>query len=90
MIRVVEKFLAGLDHFLTLKKVEFSITDKAKAWLAREGYDPKFGARPLDRLIQDTIKDPLAEEILSGRLKNGGKVRVKISGSRLAFSFPTT
>ncbi|MEA3240303.1 MAG: AAA family ATPase, partial [Pseudomonadota bacterium] len=88
MIRVVDKFLAGLDHFLTMKKVEFSITDKAKIWLAGKGYDPKFGARPLDRLIQDTIKDPLAEEILFGKLKGGGRVRIKISGSRLAFSFP--
>ena len=88
MIRVVDKFLARLDHFLTRKNVDFSITDKAKAWLARKGYDPKFGARPLDRLIQDTIKDPLAEEILFGKLKSGGRVRVKISGSQLAFSFP--
>jgi len=88
MIRVVDKFLAGLDHFLTRKNVEFSITDKARTWLARHGYDPKFGARPLDRLIQDTIKDPLAEEILSGRLQNGGRVRVKVSGSQLGFSFP--
>ncbi|MEA2108499.1 MAG: ATP-dependent Clp protease ATP-binding subunit ClpA [Pseudomonadota bacterium] len=88
MIRVVDKFLTRLDHFLTMKKVEFSITDKAKIWLAGKGYDPKFGARPLDRLIQDTIKDPLAEEILFGKLKGGGRVRVKISGSRLAFSFP--
>ncbi|NIA18873.1 MAG: ATP-dependent Clp protease ATP-binding subunit ClpA [Xanthomonadaceae bacterium] len=88
MIRVVDKFLAVLDHFLTRKNIDFSITDKAKAWLARNGYDPKFGARHLDRLIQDTIKDPLAEEILFGKLKNGGRVRVKICGSRLDFSFP--
>jgi len=88
MIRVVEKFLARLDHFLSRKKVDFFITDKAKAWLAEKGYDPKFGARPLDRLIQDTIKDPLADEILFGRLKGGGKVRVKTSGNRLGFSFP--
>jgi ATP-dependent Clp protease ATP-binding subunit ClpA len=88
MIRVVDKFLARLEHFLTRKNVYFSITDKAKVWLAGKGYNPKFGARPLDRLIQDTIKDPLAEEILFGKLKSGGRVRVKISGSRLAFSFP--
>ncbi|RLB69215.1 MAG: ATP-dependent Clp protease ATP-binding subunit ClpA [Deltaproteobacteria bacterium] len=88
MIKVVDKFLAGLDHFLARKNVEFSITDKAKTWLARHGYDPKFGARPLDRLIQDTIKDPLAEEILSGRLRNGGRVRVKVNGKQLGFSFP--
>ena len=88
MIRVVDKFLASLDHFLTKKNIDFSITDKAKSWLAKKGYNPKFGARPLDRLIQETIKDPLAEEILFGKLKSGGRVRVKINGSRLAFSFP--
>ncbi|MBN2332374.1 MAG: ATP-dependent Clp protease ATP-binding subunit ClpA [Deltaproteobacteria bacterium] len=88
MIRVVDKFLTKLDHHLIKQKVEFSITDAAKSWLAEHGYDPKFGARPLDRLIQETIKDPLAEEILFGRLQGGGIVRARRGKDGITFSFP--
>ena len=70
------------------KKVEIDITEEAKEWLAKEGYDEKMGARPLDRLIHDKIKKPLSEEILFGKLENGGKVTIDIKDDELVFEYP--
>lgn len=76
MERVVDKFIDELQWQLAEKKITLELGEAARAWLAEKGYDPAFGARPLARVIQTEIKDPLAEEILFGRLKNGGHVRI--------------
>src|SRR6266850_105950 len=75
---VVEKFLMQLDEQLAEKKVEASFTDALKAHLAKKGFDPLMGARPMARLIQDTIRRGLADELLFGRLQHGGKVTIDI------------
>ena len=76
ILRVVDKFLTQLEAQLHEKKVDAHFTDELKAWLAEEGFDPLMGARPMARLIQDTIRSALAEELLFGRLVNGGKVTI--------------
>jgi ATP-dependent Clp protease ATP-binding subunit ClpA len=78
IMRVVEKFLMQLDEQLAEKKVEASFTDKLKQHLAKKGFDPLMGARPMARLIQDTIRRALADELLFGRLQHGGKVAIDI------------
>ena len=87
--RVVEKFVLELEALLTDRDVTFDLTPEATRWLGEKGYDDAFGARPLARVIQDNIKQPLAEEILFGRLKNGGTVRVLLDRDKdkLAFEF---
>ena len=76
MLQVVDKFMGLFDDFLKPRKVQLAISPEVRLWLAENGFDPKFGARPLDRLIQDKIKDPLADVLLFGDLKPGGKVKV--------------
>ena len=76
--RVVEKFVLQLEGQLADRNITFELTDAAIRWLAKRGYDDKFGARPLARVIQDAIKKPLADEILFGKLKKGGVVEVDI------------
>jgi ATP-dependent Clp protease ATP-binding subunit ClpA len=78
IMRVVEKFLMQLDEQLAEKKVEASFTPALKAHLAKKGFDPLMGARPMARLIQDTIRRALADELLFGRLQHGGKVTIDI------------
>jgi ATP-dependent Clp protease ATP-binding subunit ClpA len=78
ILRVVDKFLMQLEDQLHEKKVEIVFTDLLKADLAKKGFDPSMGARPMARLIQDTIRRALADELLFGRLANGGKVTVDI------------
>jgi ATP-dependent Clp protease ATP-binding subunit ClpA len=78
ILRVVEKFLMQLEGQLHEKKVEAAFSDKLKEWLAKRGFDPLMGARPMSRLIQDTIRRALADELLFGRLANGGKVTIDI------------
>ncbi len=84
---VVEKFLVQLEAQLEAKNVSVEVDEAAKQWLARHGYDPKMGARPMARIIQEHIKKPLAEEVLFGRLANGGSVKVSADeqGIRLEF-----
>jgi len=76
ILRVVDKFLMQLEGQLHEKKVETIFTDALRAWLAEKGFDPLMGARPMARLIQDTIRSALADELLFGRLAHGGKVIV--------------
>ncbi len=76
--QVVRKFVMQLEAQLADRGVTFELTDAATAWLAKKGYDPKMGARPLGRVIQEHIKRPLAEEILFGKLTKGGTVKVDI------------
>lgn len=73
---VVDKFIIQLEAQLSDRQVEIELTDAARAWLAVRGYDPAMGARPLGRLIQEKIKKPLADELLFGKLRKGGLVRV--------------
>jgi ATP-dependent Clp protease ATP-binding subunit ClpA len=77
---VVDKFLCQLQHQLDEKHVVIDVDDAARDWLAENGYDEKMGARPMQRLIQEKIKKPLAEEVLFGKLANGGVVHVSVSG----------
>ncbi|MFL2687188.1 MAG: ATP-dependent Clp protease ATP-binding subunit ClpA [Alphaproteobacteria bacterium] len=85
--RVVDKFVIQLEEQLADRKVSIELTDKARSWLAKQGYEPSFGARPLGRLIQDKIKKPLAEELLFGSLANGGLVRVEVLDEKLSFTY---
>jgi ATP-dependent Clp protease ATP-binding subunit ClpA len=78
IMRVVDKFLMQLEGQLNEKKVEPAFTQALKDWLAKKGFDPQMGARPMARLIQDTIRKALADELLFGRLAGGGKVTVDI------------
>jgi ATP-dependent Clp protease ATP-binding subunit ClpA len=84
---VVNKFLMELEGQLVEKKVDFEVTNTAKAWLSKNGYDDKLGARPISRLINDKIKKPLAHEILFGKLEAGGKVVVDIKNDEVEFIF---
>ncbi|MFY0637747.1 ATP-dependent Clp protease ATP-binding subunit ClpA [Maricaulis maris] len=86
--RVVEKFVLQLEAQLIDRGVTFELTADATAWLAERGYDSRFGARPLARVIQEHIKKPLADQILFGELKKGGLVKVDVDeadGDRLDF-----
>ena len=76
--QVVQKFVMQLEAQLAERRVTFELTDEAIAWLADKGYDERMGARPLGRVIQEHIKKPLADEVLFGRLKKGGIVRVSV------------
>ena len=81
IMRVVDKFLMQLEEQLQEKKVEATFTAALKAHLAKKGFDPQMGARPMARLIQDTIRTALADELLFGRLANGGKVTVDVDAN---------
>ncbi len=83
--RVVEKFILELEIQLADRNVMITVRDDAKRYLAEKGYDRLFGARPLGRLIQETIKKPLADELLFGRLKKGGEVVIKLRKGKIAF-----
>ncbi|MDE2162052.1 MAG: ATP-dependent Clp protease ATP-binding subunit ClpA [Alphaproteobacteria bacterium] len=89
--RVVEKFVLELEAQLIDRDVTFDLTPEATRWLGEKGYDDAFGARPLARVIQDHIKKPLADEILFGKLKSGGTVRVLLdrAADKLVFEFIT-
>ena len=78
ILRVVDKFLMQLEEQLHEKKVEAIFSEKLRAYLAKKGFDPLMGARPMQRLIQDTIRRALADELLFGRLVQGGKVTVDL------------
>jgi len=78
ILRVVDKFLMQLEDQLHEKKVEITFTQGLKEHLAKTGFDPLMGARPMARLIQDTIRRALADELLFGRLASGGKVTVDV------------
>ena len=80
ILRVVDKFLMQLEQQLHEKKVEAVFTDLLRKHLARKGFDPLMGARPMSRLIQDTIRKALADELLFGKLVTGGKVTVDLEG----------
>jgi ATP-dependent Clp protease ATP-binding subunit ClpA len=84
--RVVEKFILQLELQLADRNVHISLDDEAKAWLTERGYDKLYGARPMGRLIQEKVKQPLAEELLFGKLVHGGEVNVKLKDNALTFA----
>ena len=84
---VVSKFLMELENQLVEKRVELDVTNDARNWLSKNGYDDKLGARPIGRLINDKIKKPLAHEILFGKLEKGGRVIVDVRNDDLDFIF---
>lgn len=84
---VVDKFLIELESQLEEKRVRLVVDDSARAWLAERGYDPLMGARPMARVIQEHVKKPLAEEILFGRLREGGEVHLDVEGDELRLDF---
>ena len=85
IVQVVEKFVLQLEAQLIDRGVHIELSPEAADWLAERGYDEKMGARPLGRVIQETIKKPLAEELLFGRLTKGGVVRVRIEDDKPVF-----
>jgi ATP-dependent Clp protease ATP-binding subunit ClpA len=88
--KVVDKFLGELQDRLDKQKVVLTTTAAAKKWLAERGYEPRFGARPLARLIESEIARTLADEVLFGRLIKGGRVTVDVEGDRLSFAYAET
>lgn len=87
VLNVVDKFIAQLEAQLESKKIEIHVENSAKIWIAERGYDLKMGARPMERIIQEYIKKPLAEEILFGRLENGGKLIVRAGEGKLEIEY---
>lgn len=87
MEKVVDKFIAELKEQLSVKKIELTLSDAARIWLANKGYNPDYGARPLARLIQVEIKDRLSDEILFGKLEKGGQVTIDLEKEKLVFSY---
>ncbi len=83
---VVDKFIIELETQLEDKHVTLEIDEAARRWLAKRGYDPLMGARPMVRLIQDQIRKPLAEELLFGRLEKGGHVKIEETDDQLIFT----
>lgn len=86
ILKIVDKFLMQLEVQLEEKNVDVTFTDKLRRYLADKGFDPKMGARPMQRLIQDTIRTVLADELLFGKLLKGGHVRVDIKAEQVVVS----
>ena len=87
MGKVVDKFVMELESQLSDRDVTITLTDQSRDWLAKKGYDSRFGARPLSRVIQEYIKKPLSEQLLFGELTKGGNVRVKVKNKDLVFEY---
>ncbi|ULU23514.1 ATP-dependent Clp protease ATP-binding subunit ClpA [Dyella terrae] len=83
ILRVVDKFLIELEAQLTEKHVSLDVDADARRWLAEHGFDPQMGARPMARVIQEKVKRPLADELLFGKLADGGKVRLSVNEGEL-------
>ena len=86
MGRIVDIQVGRLQKLLTDRKITISIDDQARTWLSNQGYDPAYGARPLKRVIQRNVQDPLAEAILAGRVKDGEPVHISVSGGKLSLN----
>jgi ATP-dependent Clp protease ATP-binding subunit ClpA len=86
METIVEKFILQLEAQLAERHVAITLSAEARAWLAKKGYDPVFGARPLARVIQTHVRDPLTDEILFGQLEHGGTVTIGLAGDALTFA----
>jgi ATP-dependent Clp protease ATP-binding subunit ClpA len=88
MERIVDKMIAELAAQLAERKVTIELTPEARRLLAERGHDPAFGARPLGRVIDETIKRPLTDELLFGRLAGGGRVEVAAEGGEIVLREP--
>ena len=86
METIVEKFILQLESQLAERRVAIALDPAARAWLARKGYDPVYGARPLARVVQAEVRNPLTDEILFGRLEHGGTVRIGLADDALTFA----
>jgi ATP-dependent Clp protease ATP-binding subunit ClpB len=86
MTRIVDIQLRNLQKLLLERKITLDIDEEAKAWLAAAGYDPVYGARPLKRVIQRELQNPLAMMLVSGTIKDGDAVRVSVVNARLAIN----
>jgi ATP-dependent Clp protease ATP-binding subunit ClpA len=87
MEKVVDKFMLELNDQLAAKKVFLTISDSVRTWLAKKGYDPQYGARPLVRVIQTEIKDALSDQILFGTMQKGGEVQIDLKDDVLVFDY---
>jgi ATP-dependent Clp protease ATP-binding subunit ClpA len=87
METIVEKFVLLLEAQLGERRVAITLTPDARAWLAEKGYDAVYGARPLARVVQREVRDPLTDEILFGKLENGGTVTIGADGDKLTFDY---
>jgi ATP-dependent Clp protease ATP-binding subunit ClpA len=87
METIVEKFVLQLESQLAERRVAITLEPEARAWLGKKGYDPVFGARPLARVVQKEIRDPLTDEILFGKLENGGTVTIGVADNALRFVY---
>ena len=84
---IVDKFINELNGQLAEKRVLVKLTEEAREWLAKNGFDARYGARPMSRLIHEKIKQPLANEILFGKLTDGGSVSVEEKDGELVLNF---
>jgi len=87
METIVDKFVLELESQLRERRVAIELAPEARAHLARKGFDTVFGARPLSRLIQTELRNPLTDEILFGRLEHGGTVQIGLSGEQITFEY---
>src|SRR4051812_20036935 len=87
MEQIVDKFILQLEQQLAERKVAITLTPESRKWLAVRGYDPKFGARPLGRVIQREVRDPLTDQILFGALEHGGTVTIGVADNALTFAY---
>ena len=87
MEKIVDKLIDELQMQLAEKKVAINLTGAARSWLAKKGFDPDYGARPLRRLIMQEIGDVLSDEILFGKLTKGGEAKIGVKDKKLSFSF---
>lgn len=87
LMRVIDKFLGELSQSLKDKKIELLVSDEAKEFLFEKGYEPAYGARPFNRVIDDRLKKPLVDKVLFGGMKKGGRINVSVKGDQLDFSY---
>jgi ATP-dependent Clp protease ATP-binding subunit ClpA len=87
METIVEKFVLQLEAQLAERHVAITLTPEARVWLAAKGFDPVFGARPLGRVIQQEVRDPLTDQILFGKLEHGGTVTIGSLDGQLTFAY---
>jgi ATP-dependent Clp protease ATP-binding subunit ClpB len=86
MAAIVDIQIGRLQRLLADRKLQLELDDSARTWLANKGYDPTYGARPLKRVIQKQVQDPLAGQILAGRVKDGQTVKVTVKGGALVIN----
>lgn len=87
IFRIVEKFIIELQEKLKKKKIELNVTAEAKKWLMEKGYDRAYGARPMARAVQEHLKKPVVDEVLFGKLENGGEITVDLEKNKLVFEY---